>query len=83
MILVEREAGLREDDSSRASTAAREENTKQARHSTRRMVLRAPVSWLGCTPKAIMEVEQWAKSMMQLWEQRLDAVDKAVKVEKR
>jgi hypothetical protein len=30
-----------------------------------------------------MEVAQWAKSMMQLWEQRLDALDKALKVEKR
>jgi hypothetical protein len=38
---------------------------------------------MGCTPKAIMEVEQWATRMMQLWEQRLDALDKALKVEKR
>jgi hypothetical protein len=37
---------------------------------------------MGCTPKAIMEVEQWAKSMMQLWEQRLDALSKALNVEK-
>jgi hypothetical protein len=31
----------------------------------------------GINPKAIMEVEQWATRMMQLWEQRLDALDKA------
>jgi hypothetical protein len=37
----------------------------------------------GINPKAIMEVEQWARSMMQLWEQRLDALEKALKVEKR
>ncbi len=37
---------------------------------------------MGYTPKAIMEVAQWAKSMMHLWEQRLDALSKALKVEK-
>jgi hypothetical protein len=67
----------------RASTAAREEKTKQERHSTSKIVLRTPVRIMGFTSKAIMQVEQWARCMMQLWEQRLDALDKALKVEKR
>jgi DNA-binding transcriptional ArsR family regulator len=33
----------------------------------------------GINPKKIMEVQSWAANTMELWEQRLDALDKVMK----
>jgi len=73
---------LREDDSSCTPLKREEEKTKQARKPPGELYSFTSFI-MGFTPKAIMEVEQWATRMMQLWEQCLDALDKALKVEKR
>ena len=34
-------------------------------------------------PEAILEVEDWARQLRQLWDQRFDALEKIIEIEKR